>query len=328
MVKQHCVPLESSSEWKEALSGIKHSFGHTWENCHAMHLTTGLDTYLYCFESDDVQIVCPIAEREFGGHIDIVKPFGFSGFVGNGEVPDFKYHWKDFARQRNYVCGYLGLNPMFDYSSHFDQEEVYHYDNVYVLDLTLTADELWSNLSSNRKRQLKDWDKILPDLIVVKPKLTEFFLANYVEFFRRKGADEFYLFSPKTLSFLFSHDEILMVGAQNSGRIEAVSVFAYTADVGEYLFNVSLPDCKDHTAALLWYGISHMKSLQVPLFNLGGGRGGIAESKRRYGGMNLPLKCIKEVYDPDTYGKLCRRTNIDPNSETGYFPAYRIRGKT
>jgi hypothetical protein len=133
-----CISLESPDEWKQALKGIKHSFGHTWENCYAMQLTTGFMTYLYCFENEHVRIVCPIAEREYEGYIDIVKPSGFSGFVGQGTCPDFSLHWKEFATERGYICGYIGLNPLFDYSSLFKSYEVYpcHNDqcDAYVLD--------------------------------------------------------------------------------------------------------------------------------------------------------------------------------------------------
>jgi len=323
MTKQNCIPLESPSEWKEALEGIKHSVGETWENCYAMHLTTGLKTYLYCFESENVRIVCPFVEREYDGYIDILKPVGFSGFVANGDCSEFPHYWKAFVRQRGYICGYLGLDPIFDYSTHFDPDEIYQYNTIYVLDLTLSLDGLWANLSTNRKRQLRDWDNIRPDLVLEKSTLTNFFLANYVDFFCRKDAARFYFFSRDTLSFLFNIDNVLIVGASSSKKVEAVSVFTYTADVGEYLFNVSLPEGRNHTAALLWYSVNYLKSLQIPLLNLGGGSGGVGEFKRRFGARKLALRCLKQVYEPEIYENLCRCANADPNDMTGYFPAYR-----
>ena len=322
-IKQYCIPLESSSEWKDALKGIKHSFGHTWENCNAMQLTTGLTTYLYCFETENDRVVCPICERDYNGYIDILKPFGFSGFVANCDYTEFQQHWKEFARQKGYICGYLGLNPIFDFSSLFDPVEIYQYDTIHVLDLTLSLNELWANLSTNRKRQLKDWNNMSADLATEKNKLTDFFLSNYMDFFLGKGAEQFYLFSKDTLSFLFKLDNVLIVGAPNSQDLEAVSVFAYTEDVGDYLFNISLPGGKDHTAPLIWYGVNYLKSQKIPLFNLGGGGGGIGESKRRYGGKELALRCIKQIYEPNIYEKLCRLANTDSADRTGYFPAYR-----
>ena len=55
MARQKCIPLDSPAEWKEALVGIGHAFSHTWENCYAMHLTTGFRTYLYCFDAEHVR---------------------------------------------------------------------------------------------------------------------------------------------------------------------------------------------------------------------------------------------------------------------------------
>jgi hypothetical protein len=324
-ILQDMIPLDQPSQWKKALEGVKHTFGHTWENCYAMHLTTGFKSYLYCFVSGDVRILSPIAEREYNGSVDILKPFGFSGFIGTGDCSEFPHHWKEFVRHKGYVCGYLGLNPIFDYNTHFASGEIRQYDTVYVLDLSLSLDRLWENLSANRKRQLREGNIIHSNLVSDKSSLTDFFLANYVDFFHRKNAAQFYLFSRQTLSFLFNLDNVLLVGAQNSEKVEAVSVFAYTADVGEYLFNVSLPGGEKHTVPLLWYAINYLKSLQIPLFNLGGGGGGMAEFKRRFGGREFPLRCIRQIYEPELFEMLCRRANVDPDDLTGYFPPYQKR---
>ncbi len=135
MVNSSCIPLESPSEWKEALKGIKHSFAHTWENCYAMHLTTGYKTYLYCFKKDNIKILCPIAEREYKGYKDIVTPYGFSGFIGSQEYSDFKNHWKEFVEEKNYVCGYISLNPVLQNSSYFSNEDYSSTASLYFIDL-------------------------------------------------------------------------------------------------------------------------------------------------------------------------------------------------
>ena len=105
MTRHKLISLDSSIEWKEALLGIEHAFAHTWENCYAMQLTTGFKTYLYCLEADNVRIVCPIAERIFEKHVDIVTPFGFSGFVGTDDYPEFREQWSSFVKPQGYVCG-------------------------------------------------------------------------------------------------------------------------------------------------------------------------------------------------------------------------------
>ncbi len=321
--KQKLIQLECPEDWSEALSGIKHTFGHTWENCYAMHLTTGLRTYLYSFEKDSIRIICPFAERDFNGHVDVVKPFGFSGFVGNGECPEFPAYWRNFTQERGYICGYLGLNPIFDYGNYFDSGSIFQYDTIYFLDLTPSLDELFAGLNSNRKRQLKHWDGIVSNLTFDKTVLGSFFQDHYYDFLRSKNADPFYYFSSETLSFLFNLDNVLLVGIRNGEKVVAASVFTHTPYVGEYLFGISLPEGRKHSAALVWYGIRHLKSLGIPTINLGGGDAGTADFKIRFGAKERPLKCIKEVYDKKIYEMLCRSADADPSDLKGYFPAYR-----
>jgi hypothetical protein len=325
MINQELIPIESPSKWRESLKGIAHAFAHTWENCYAMQLTTGRNTYLYRFQADDVRIICPLSERLFDDHVDIVTPYGFSGFAGTGDCAKFSHYWTDFTKWRGYVCGYIALNPIFENATYFDPTVIHRYNEIYVLDLTRSRDELYDNLSTNRKRQIKHWDEVLPQIVVEKSALMEFFLSNYAAFFRRKNAAGVYSLSSDTLSYLVNLDNVLLVGAQNAGKMEAVTVFAYTPYLGDFLFNVSLSEGQRHSATLLWYGVNHLKSLQIPLLNLGGGirrDDGVAEFKQRFGGKRLALGCLKQVYKPEVYEEVCRRANVDHADLTGYFPAY------
>jgi hypothetical protein len=114
MMKHTCISLDDPSRWGSALAGVPHAFGHTWEHCYGMHLSSGLLTFLYYFEAENTRIVCPFSERTYGGHVDLVTPYGFSGFTGSGSCADFPSHWRPFAQIRRYVCGYIGLHPLFE----------------------------------------------------------------------------------------------------------------------------------------------------------------------------------------------------------------------
>jgi hypothetical protein len=328
MVRQRCIPLDEPAAWRAALQRVRHAFAHTWESCYAMHLTTGYPTYLYQFEAEGVRIVCPIAERPHGEYTDIVTPYGFAGFVGTGDHVSFLDSWSSFARQRGYVCGYIGLNPLLEHTVQFKAEELYEYNCVYVLDLTLSNAELFANLSTSRKQQLRDWETKLPSFVVQKSTVSSFFIDSYHDFFRSRHAAPVYNFSPATLSFLADLENVFIVGTHVGAKVVAASVFAHTIDVGEYLFNISLPEGRSHAAALLWYGAHHLKSQAIPLLNLGGGiraNDGVAQFKRRFGAKRMPLRCLKQVYNPALYSELCERAGVDPADRAGYFPAYRKR---
>jgi hypothetical protein len=289
-----------------------------------MHLTTGFPTYLYCFEAGNVRIVCPIAERQFEGHIDIVTPYGFSGFVGNGHCPEFSLHWRQFMKERGYVCGYIALNPVFATDAYFDSNEIYRSNTLYFLDLTRGIEELWSNLDRNRKRELKGFDK--NDFILNRNALTNFFVGNYAEFLRRVQAPRAAYFAKETLISLCSLTNVVIVGAGTVGKVEAVYIFAHTPYAGDCLFNVAVPEGRRYATSLLWWGVNYLKSKQIPVLNLGGGireNDSIAQSKERFGPIKLPFRALKQVYDQEIYEKLCRGRGSDPADKTGYFPAYR-----
>ena len=114
-----------------------------------------------------------------------------------------------------------------------------------------------------------------------------------------------------------------MVGARSEGKVVAVSVFPYTPDEGEYLFNVSLPEGLHYGVPLLWYGVNQLKSLHIPLLNLGGGWAGMADFKRRFGARGLAMKVLKQIYRPEVYRELSQQAKGDPDEMSDYFPAYR-----
>lgn len=321
MKHQRCIPLESRAEWEKALEGINHTFAHTWGYCYAMYLTSGLNTYLYCFESDKTQVICPIEECQFNGYIDIKKPYGFSGFVGTGDCQEFQKHWREFALQKGYVSGYLGLNPIFDYGDNFNQEEVFQHDTVYLLDLTLAERVLLSNIHKRKRSRLRRTENV--NLVHDRPALSEFFVKNYTEFLQSKGADSFYFFSEKSLRFLLNLENTVIVGAQISGKIVAVELIAFTNNVADALFMINLPEGRHYSTELIWYGMTYLKSRKVEIFNLGGGSGGVATYKKELGAKPAPLRHLRQVYDLPVYRNLCQETNADPANMGGYFPPYR-----
>lgn len=323
-MKHECIPLESHAAWRDALQGIPHAFAHTWENCQAMSLTTGYPTYLYCFENADARIVCPIAERSFGGYIDIVTPYGFSGFAGTTGCPDFPRHWRAFVMGRGYVCGYLAMNPAFQHPTYFDAAEAFHSNTLFYLDLTLPMNQMVSKLDRNRRRQLRDCHGT--SLIFDKEALTPFLLQHYNEFMMRAQVAETGRFSLETLASLCTLPNVLMVGAVGDAGIESVNVFPYTPFLADSMINVPLPNGRRHETLLIWSAVEQLKAIGIPLLNLGGGiREGdtLAEYKRRFGARPVPFQCLKQVYRPDVYDILCRRSNANAHDRSGFFPAYR-----
>lgn len=291
-----------------------------------MYLTTGHPTYLYVSESDQSRVVCPFSERSFEGHLDIYSPYGFGGFTGGGPWEELLAGWTAFSRDRGYVCGYIGMNPLLAEPGRFEPNEVHEYNDLYVLDLRLGEEALFKNLSKNRKRQVRALRRDDADYRVEPKPARRFFLERITQFYREKRAGPAYRFSRGTLEYLLEPTDSLIVGAGSGGKVQAACLFVMTEHIAEYFAGVSTPDGRPYSANLLWLGALELMRRGIPLLNLGGGvtRGdGIAGFKERFGARKVPLYAIKQVYRDDVYDQLCRHVGANPQDRAGFFPPYR-----
>lgn len=324
MSKHNLIPLSARDEWTDALKGIRHSFAHTHDNSHAMHLTTGHPTYLYRYESGNTAIVCPISERSTEGKKDIVTPYGFSGFAGNQDCPDFPNHWNEFVCSRGYICGYISLNPLFENKTYFVSEEAHGTASLHFIDLDKSLTDIFESLDANRRRQIKNYRKHESGFIYDKTSLTVFFKENYYDFLKRYNLSSANYFKMETLDYLCSLENVFMVGTTDGNKVNSVYIFAHTPYEGLCLFNVSHPEAKETTPLLLWCGLKYFRSKKIPVMNLGGGSSdddNISNSKRRYGAYSLPFRSLKQIYDKNSYDELSRLSGAGNGST--YFPAYR-----
>lgn len=289
-----------------------------------MQLSSGMATFLYRYDDGARRIICPFSTRAFDGARDLLTPFGFSGFTGYGEAGDFPRAWSAFAREQGFVCSYIGFHPALDGARFASAADVYESNSAFLLDLTGSETELLGRMSLNRQRQIRTWNKGHVELVEDRDALSGFFARHLGTFLDERSAAKVNYQSTASLELLASLDNVLMLGAAVDGTLQAVSIFGYTSHVGEFLFNVSLPDGKEHSAPLIWCGAMRLRSLDVPTLNLGGGirpGDGVAAFKTRFGGREVPLRSARQVYRADRFDALCRSAGVT-TARDGYFPPY------
>jgi len=325
MPEQELIPLSSKELWKSRLNELPHHFGHTWEHCQSMFLSTGYPTYLYAFRLNDVLVLCPVCERSFGGYIDIVTPYGFNGFISNSDCQAFSGHWSAFAKERGYVCGYIGLNPLVNADLGFSSLEMKHYNDIFTLDLTKPTQTLINAMDENRKRQLRQLDKIRGSLTTEKDLLIPFFIKNFETFMKEKSAAGAYHFSASSLQWMAEMDNVMMTGLVENEKVEAASIFGYTSYAADFLFNISSEKGREASFALIWMAIEKLTSMNIPVLNLGGGvtpADSLSMFKKRFGGEVRPLRSLQQVFNEGIFQQLCKDNGVNI-SGSAYFPPYR-----
>lgn len=318
------IAITEPDKWRDAIADVPHAFAHTWASCRAMQLSSDMATFLYRYDDGARRIICPFSTRRFEDSQDLLTPFGFSGFAGHGDAGDFPRVWSVFARELDFVCGYIGLHPALDGARFAEPADVYESNSAFLLDLTGSEAELLGRMSLNRQRQIRAWNNGDVELVEDRDALSAFFNRHLGTFLDERGAAKVNYQSNASLELLASLDNVLMLGAAVDGTLQAVSMFGYTSHVGEFLFNVSLPEGKRHSAPLIWCAAMRLRSLDVPTMNLGGGirpGDGVAAFKTRFGGREVPLRSARQVYRADRFDALCRSAGVT-TARDGYFPPY------
>lgn len=322
---QRAIPLNSPLEWKRALSGVPHSFFHTWEHSYAMHLSTSQTAFLYCLEFNGERVVCPFLERTFGDAMDIATPYGFSGFAGTGSLHELPDLWRGFAAARGYVSAFLNLHPVFCQPEYADPATLFEQKELYILDATMDIEAVLAGCGRGRRRELRQW-RNQSTLHTERNQLKSFVLTHYREFFEAKNASAAYDFSIRTMEFLLEQENVLLLGAGTGSRLEAVNVFAFTSYGAEGLFHFTRPGVSRHSAGLTWEALTEVRRRGIPHLNLGGGlsrNDQLAKFKSRFGVAPRVCYAVKQVLAPERYAELCLRTGVNPEERAGYFPAYR-----
>lgn len=316
------IPLGDESAWHHALGRVPHAFQHSHEFAQAMHLATGYRAFLLELSGEEGNVVCSLVERPIDDGLDIASASGLSGFAGRGDWPSVAPAWDEFVRDRGYVCGYVGIHPLFGPSGLSDAADPHN--TLYVLDLGLGRDRLLKAMARNRRRELRGWEERRSQLVHDRGEIADFMNANYEAFMGSLGARP-PLLTSEGLDMLCRSESCLVAATTNAGALDAAYLFGVSPHAGECLVNVSVGQGRRRSTDLVWYGATALMDREVSLLNLGGGVAEddpVAQAKQRWGARRVPLRALRQIYRPVLYEKLCAA--LPPGSaNTPFFPAYR-----
>ena len=332
MMQVRLIEKEDEAEWNAVLSGLPHAIAHTHAFATCMARSAGSNVFLFVAEHTHGRAACVMSERFFQGQPDIYTPYGFGGFVGIGDLSGLRDAWEEFATSRGYVASYLMQHPILmpaevgvSWSENISSDR-----HLYVVDLLLSAEERFQLVSSRKRAELTKWLKRTEpetDQLVLK----EAFVDLYPSFSKRRKMAKHYQFSGPLLSELASLPAMHLVGVRGrDGEVSCVILMGSHGPCGDYLFMASSIEGEREGTGVIWVGLEELAAQGVSMCNLGGGireGDGVAEMKRRLGGVAQKIPVIQEVMDPDRYKTLCK-TAGHLAEDAQFFPAYHMRADT
>jgi len=322
------IDLQDPVQWHRAVEPVAHGYWHTWEALSAFSRGGERRAFLYVCEDTETgaRAICPYAERDWQGTVDIYTPVGFSGFATNGSIPGLRDAWQAFASHRGYVCGYFALHPVL--AAPECHVNVGSLNDLYLIRLGDEPCDALSSASQNVKRSIRRWERSGAEFVTDRSALVSFLLEHYAPFMESAGATDAAMWSPDFLQAICADPNVLMVGAADEQGICIVVTFGITPHCAEYQVNVSVRGGREFTAAMIWWGIRRLTAMKIPWLHLGGGvsRGdSLAQAKERYGPVCMPFMSAREIYDQDAYERLRAGAAEHSNAPTSFFPIYRAK---
>jgi hypothetical protein len=325
------IPLECRADWEAALHGMNCSYWHTWRAHHALLAASGLRAYLFVHEEPGTggRALCPFVERAWEGSVDIYTASGFTGFAARGDCPGACEAWDDMVRERGYVCGYFALHPeVADPSLHRGLAQTHP---LYTIDLSQGAEAALAHASRTVRRSIASWQESGMQYVEDRETIARFVLSNYASFMQRAGARPHGTWAEETLRIMLADPEIVMVAAADEQGICAAHSFAIEGTGAEAHVSLSVREGRQHTTALIAWGIAQLAARGVLWLHLGGGitpGDAVARGKQKYHPAVRMLDVAREIYDASAYDRLCRLAGRDPTEASSFFPAYRATAAT
>ena len=290
-----------------------------------MSKQSGLPVYLYRSFDDRRSLVIPFSERRSHCTIDILTPYGFSGFTATDSITNRDIEdWTSFCVSRGYTTGYIGLHPLWCPPEISQRTDCFTSNHVHLIDLLKSEEKLLSQLRSRRRSQISLKEEncsIVEDSNELRPE----FIRLYSRLLERVNASGQYNFSTEVFNLLFEASGTRLIGVRKQDVIVSVSLFTSTNSIADFYLNASDLEGREFSSVIMWHAILHFKKIGIPIFNLGGGirpNDGVDKYKSYFGGREVSLFAIKQIYDPKTYASACREKELNPEVGVSFFPPY------
>ncbi|HHN63805.1 MAG TPA: hypothetical protein ENK09_00385 [Nitrospirae bacterium] len=332
-LKHKLIPVSVEEEWKGETSDLPVMAVHSWNYCKAMSNSVEGEILLAVIKTDNGKICCPVQIRvKEDGFKDIVTPYGFGGILYTTKKSFFNEafdEWTVFWRKEGAVTAYIMQHPLLRLDEGIQGPLVdVQSRTVYLIDLSLPLKQIWNNMSSTHRyeiRRLKKEDKLI--LITEKKEIVDDFIALYYQTLNRVKASRIYYFSENTLRELIFWDKSIVIGVKKENIIVAISMFIFSDRCAEYFLSASTEAGRRYSRLLIWNAIEIFKELSIPYINLGGGvkeNDNLELFKKRFGGIEFKIQILKQIFDKERYEYLLNKYAKDIC--TKYFPPYWVKG--
>jgi hypothetical protein len=273
---------------------------------------------------------------------DLVSPYGYGGFVLDGEVNDdtLGVLYEEFVscmKEMNVICNFTRYSPVL--KNAIPMKKIFNViDLGKTVAMDLASEELiWNNIIGKCHNKI---NKAVRNGLTVHHSNADFnlfktFMDIYRETMDHDDATDYYYFPEEFYRSIHEdlHDEYELFYVEFDGRIIAMAIMLFANGMMHYHLSGSLVEYRNMapTNLLLYEAAKWGCRKGLKLLHLGGGLGSGEDSlyvfKMSFNkNSDFQFSISKDVFDKEKYDDLIRiRKESDEsfNSESSFFPLYR-----
>lgn len=353
MTKGLVVTLAESEKWDEivrsfAAFDVYYLSGYA----RAFQLHGDGEPLLYYYEKEGFRALNVVMKRDLaddprfagkippGTYFDLATPYGFGGFILEGEETGEKLQDLDLAysrscRRAGIISEFVRCHPVLQNQDRLQgMYQLTRFNDTVAMDLA-SKEVIWANLTHPNRTNIKKARNAGVEIFCGRsPELVGEFLKLYRATMDKDQADDYYYFKRPVFESILEDlaHHALFFYAVREGKIIAMTIALFAN--GQLHLHLSASD-KEHLhfcpSNLLYYEVACWGADNgFRTLHMGGGVGGQADgllhfkqSFNRHADTSFWIG--RKIFDEERYAACLAIRQADPlfDTATGYFPAYR-----
>lgn len=343
------IPLEHKEEWDSIVKSFaNYDVYYLNGYVQAFHLIGDGEPFLFYYEEGSTRAMNVFMKRDLaslpmlknelepGKYFDIVTPYGYGGFIleGNG-FEHLKYTYEQFCKEEHIVCEFVRFHPLFrNWAGLADFYDIRHTGDTVYIDLR-SKDYIWGNFTSKNRNMVRKAQKA--DLKVYWGRdgsIVSEFMEIYNKTMEKDQSADFYFFKKEFYeSVLYDLKyNAMWFYAKTGCEITSIAIFLYGNKTMHYHLSASRKEYQ-HLAptnlllyeAALWGNENGYETL-----HLGGGVGSQKDNlykfKKAFNRLSdSEFYTGRKIFIPYKYEEFVqkRKEQNNFNGSSSFFPLYR-----
>jgi hypothetical protein len=271
------------------------------------------------------RLILPFHRRKSGRAVDVATLPGLSGALLQGAPLAPLRAWADFAAAQGWVAGYMQLAPV---AEGLPREgllseglgRIAEHNALFVFDLA--SWDIDDSIGANMRRSIRLGGRLGARLVTDPARIGPVFAALYARTLARGTTPA--AFGGAVLAGWFAQAGTLAFAAEVGGEIVAAQLGRASGGWADLHLAGATDAGRPCQAWLIARAIEACRSMGLRQANIGGygvAGDGLHRMKARLGAREVPLRSLRQVYDPARFAALCAAAGADP--EDAYFPPWR-----